>query len=242
MNIPNRYSHPGFTLVELLVVIVIIIALGMLSMMGFRRIRDAGDRGASMGNLRQLQLANVAYAADNNGQYVPVETYDGDAVKNVEWHNNATFISYLTGDDGPLQRGRKTNNQVPLNMLDPVAVRAKGRMWDRIWASDSYNVQGMPGKAANGQKAFRVIQITNPSRSMCIVTGTDYQTTYTKRYLWFDDDTEGKSTNQKMAYRHGGKALVVYYDGSADSMSWAEMKAIDDQDGANHPFWKADAN
>jgi prepilin-type processing-associated H-X9-DG protein len=44
-----------------------------------------------------------------------------------------------------------------------------------------------------------------------------------------------------MAYRHGGKALVVYYDGSAVSMSRAEMKAIDDQGGANHPFWKADA-
>ena len=61
----------GFTIVELLVVIVIIAVLAALSFVGVNRVRDASNRAASIGNLRQLGVGIATFTADNNG-YLPL--------------------------------------------------------------------------------------------------------------------------------------------------------------------------
>lgn len=240
MKIPTRCFHSGFTLVEVLVVIVIIIALAMLSMMGFRRIREAGDRATVIGVMRQLQIANVGYASDHNGQYVPMESYDENNARSNEWWQSSVFLAYLTGDQSALERGQK-NVAAPISVLDPIVVRAKQRLWDKLFASYGYNQQGMPPAKPDSDRSFKVSQVTNPSRSAAFITATDWKVIFNSRYLWFNNPVEGKTTNQQMAYRHGGKAVVVYYDGSTGLVSRSDIEAIDKQGGANHPFWNAGA-
>jgi prepilin-type N-terminal cleavage/methylation domain-containing protein/prepilin-type processing-associated H-X9-DG protein len=60
----------GFTLIELLVVIAIIAILMAILMPALNRAREQGKRAACLSNLKQLQLAWIAYAGDNDDRIV----------------------------------------------------------------------------------------------------------------------------------------------------------------------------
>ncbi|MFM8697625.1 MAG: prepilin-type N-terminal cleavage/methylation domain-containing protein [Phycisphaerales bacterium] len=73
----NRLKKNGFTIVELLVVVAIIALLIAILLPAIGRARDAALITQSLGNLRNLSAACVAYGADyNDRQYtaVPDET------------------------------------------------------------------------------------------------------------------------------------------------------------------------
>jgi prepilin-type N-terminal cleavage/methylation domain-containing protein len=233
-------SRSGFTLVELLVVIVIIAVLAALSMMGVKRLRAAGDRANTVSVLRQLQIASTSYAGDHNGQYVPMESYDENNNRVNDWHQSSVFLAYLTGDQSALDRNQPVTTKVPVSVLDPIVVRAKKRLWDKVFASYGYNQQGMPAAKPGTDRSFKVSQVTNPSRTAAFISATDWKVMHNSRFRWLENPVEGKSTNQQIAYRHGGTAVVVYYDGSTGFVSPAEMRGFDAKGGANHPFWKAD--
>ncbi|NIP25933.1 MAG: prepilin-type N-terminal cleavage/methylation domain-containing protein [Phycisphaerae bacterium] len=60
----------GFTLIELLVVIAIIALLMAILMPALNRARELGRRSVCLGNLKQLALAWVMYADENDGDLV----------------------------------------------------------------------------------------------------------------------------------------------------------------------------
>ncbi|HDP35574.1 MAG TPA: type II secretion system protein, partial [Candidatus Hydrogenedentes bacterium] len=68
----------GFTLIELLVVIAIISILASLLLPALSRARAQARSSQCVNNLRQLYLANIMYAAEHNGHYVPAaaDMYD----------------------------------------------------------------------------------------------------------------------------------------------------------------------
>ena len=98
MKKTNLRPATGFTLVELLVVVVIIATLSALSLIGFRRMRAAGDRAATLPVMRQLQVANMMYASENSGQYVPIAELDRNNQLAMEWYENPKFLVHLTGN------------------------------------------------------------------------------------------------------------------------------------------------
>ncbi|MHC4707329.1 MAG: type II secretion system protein, partial [Planctomycetota bacterium] len=58
----------GFTLIELLVVIAIIAILLAILMPALNRVREQGKRAACLSNVKQLTLAWILYADDNDGK------------------------------------------------------------------------------------------------------------------------------------------------------------------------------
>ena len=228
----------GFTLLELLVCLVIVITLAALVFTGFRKIRSAADRTRALATVRQLQFANHSYANDHNGRYVPISSRDENNNRINDWHENPTFHQYLLGTSGIDLA--KPSKKVPDGILDPVVVRAKKRQWDRLYSSYGYNEVDMPGSGPVSDKSFRVGQLTDPTRTMAFATATDWIVKYPGRFLWLTQPAEGKTTDGKMAFRHGGKAIVVFYDGSSGLVSPDDLRRIDRQGAMANPFWKAD--
>lgn len=77
----RRTRHAAFTLIELLVVIAIIAVLAALIFPVFARVREAGRRTACMFNLKQIGMAMLSYAQDND-EMLPAAT-DGPPGQNM---------------------------------------------------------------------------------------------------------------------------------------------------------------
>jgi prepilin-type N-terminal cleavage/methylation domain-containing protein/prepilin-type processing-associated H-X9-DG protein len=236
----------GFTLVELLVVILIIITVSALTLIGINKMRQSANKAVAVRNISQLHVANAGYASEHNGKYMPVYAFDKDSKIATMWFCSPMFLDYLGGSGSSL-KSMNNENTVPINMMDPAVVLAKKSKYDSYDASFGYNHEGIDGSYwgdPNAERSFRVQQIVSPGRSAAFLTATDWIAKYSGRFAWKGAGAvEGKTEDGKIAFRHGGKALVVYYDGHVGEITMADLKRIDsgsDPKGDKNLFWNAD--
>lgn len=241
MKTNTQRASAGFTLVELLVVIVIIATLAALSLVGFSRMRAAGDRAAAIATMRQLQVANMGYAIDTNGQYIPIAEVDTGGGLTMEWYKNPKFRAYLSGNPNETEKPANEMLVAPVGNLDPIVVRKKQRQWDRLSASYGINSTGLtwPKSDKDPYMSYKISQVANPGRTAFIASATNYMVSYGGRFLWKTQPVEGKTTTDKMAFRHDNKAVVIFYDGSTKLITQGDIAEIDREGGVAHPFWKA---
>ena len=64
----STHGRKAFTLIELLVVIAIIAILMAILMPALNRAREQGKRAACLSNVKQMTLAWILYADDNDGK------------------------------------------------------------------------------------------------------------------------------------------------------------------------------
>ena len=230
----HRHSS-GFTLTELLVVIGIIAVLAVLSIMMFGRMRNMADKVAATRTLSQLQLANSSYAGDNNGRFVSFRIEDEDGNRTGWWYQVPTFLNYFRGE--VYLASGEPSKEIPLEMLDPKVVRAKQKLYNSMAGSFGINVNGLPSTSVkDGARYYNINNVTKPSESMAFASAADVSVRYGARFNW--DGKEGQKPDSRMAYRHGDKALVVYFDGHVGEVSKQDMKQIDkEKGGSKGAFW-----
>jgi prepilin-type N-terminal cleavage/methylation domain-containing protein/prepilin-type processing-associated H-X9-DG protein len=245
-NRQGKTITDGFTLMELLVVISIIVIVTALTLTGIKKMIQSANKAVAIRNISQLQVANAGYASENNGKFMPVYAFDKDSKIATMWFCSSSFLDYL-GGGGSLLKSMNNENTVPINMMDPVVVRAKKYKYDSYDASFGYNHEGIDGSYwgnPNAERSFRMQQIAFPARSAAFLTATDWIAKYDGRFAWQGAGAvEGKTIDGKIAFRHGGKALVVYYDGHVGEITMDDLKKIDsgsDPKGDKNIFWNAD--
>ena len=77
----DRFSRPGFTLVELLVVIAVIAILAALLLPALSRAKTAAQGATCLNHLKQWGMATHLYAADNNDFLPPDGSPNGTSTK-----------------------------------------------------------------------------------------------------------------------------------------------------------------
>ncbi len=88
----HRPAPAGFTLIELLVVISIIAILASMLLPAVGMVREMAQMQKCTSNLRQIQLANIAYTSENDGLIAPLLTATT---------TNVTAINTLTNSTNP---------------------------------------------------------------------------------------------------------------------------------------------
>jgi prepilin-type N-terminal cleavage/methylation domain-containing protein/prepilin-type processing-associated H-X9-DG protein len=84
----RRSDKSGFTLIELLVVIAIIAILAAILFPVFAKARARAKTSTCLSNLRQIGLATMNYAQDNDGTMMPVEYHPVPRGLEPGWEND----------------------------------------------------------------------------------------------------------------------------------------------------------
>jgi len=228
----------AFTLIELLVVIAIIAVLMAILMPALNRAREQGKRAVCLNNLRQLTLAWILYADDNDDKLVNGDTEEYTSMYNPgrppqdshynelawvrkDWRIDDMDVKRRAIEEGALfpytktlkvykcPTGRKTRNELRLySVLD--AMNCKG------WTGRS----DMPGSVMIKKR----LKIANPAhRSVFLDDGGTGGATlggwtcFVKKEEWWDPPP----------IRHGDGTTFSFADGHSEYWKWKDQRTIE---------------
>jgi prepilin-type N-terminal cleavage/methylation domain-containing protein/prepilin-type processing-associated H-X9-DG protein len=231
-------THWGFTLIELLVVIAIIAVLMAILMPALGRAREQGKRAVCLGNLKQLSLAWIMYADDNDQRIV---SGNAGATRNGEvtawigkaWHDNYGSGAFLPEEEQ--KAGIRAGLLWPYVKEEGLYKCPTGRKGQEATYAVMDAMNGFRGSRDQGSPfitnrmdikgmAERIVFIDEGW-----VTPDSFAVHYT-REVWWDDPP----------VRHGDGVTVSYADGSSGHHKWkgsdtilsgkkAEMSHVNDQ-------------
>jgi prepilin-type N-terminal cleavage/methylation domain-containing protein/prepilin-type processing-associated H-X9-DG protein len=225
----------GFTLIELLVVIAIIAILMAILMPALKRAREQGQRAACLNDLKQLQLAWILYADDNDDKVVSSEA--GGTWKNEfgpPWVGITWATDWSTGGQLPVSSQIKGIQEGALwpyvrevkLYACPTGFRGE-RMTYAMMISNN-------GRSVNGSPQFkRRIKIPEPAHRLTFIDeGLSSPDAYATRYVepkWWDQPVT----------RHGDGTNFACADGHSEYHKWKGVETI--QRGRNNErTWAGD--
>lgn len=211
----------GFTIIELLTVIAVVSVLSLILFQAFGKVSNRAQGVRCMNNLRNLQMANQLFANEHHGMHVGAWNYDSEGNKLNSWYWNHEFRSYLLSEN-PEQIW-----DWPADMLCPVAYGEQQSKYDTISASYGINDGALSKSGNKGEPnasfAVSINQLINPSETIAFADSTDWHIKgNSEAALTAWTGQEGKTGDGAVAYRHDGKAHVVFYDGSVSFMTMEE--------------------
>jgi prepilin-type processing-associated H-X9-DG protein/prepilin-type N-terminal cleavage/methylation domain-containing protein len=244
-------SATGFTLVELLVVIGIIALLISILLPALGRARESAQAVQCMSNLRQFGIGNRLYAHDFQGWYVHIKT-QGPVATYEPWFRNDEFRRHVSRDAANISTLAARDWQPGL--LCPRAVWSFGGTIfgeNVIQYSYGFNWQDLArGMATDPSWRFNwndhlQVRNTEVRQSAETVQMADANTwhfhghitsavppTPISNPMWNPArwDIHGEvpastGANHLVAYRHFGRANVLYFDGHVSSVHKDEAMA-----------------
>lgn len=225
----------AFTLIELLVVIAIIAILMAILMPTLKRAREQGQRAACLGNLRQLQVAWILYADDNDDKVVSSEaggtwkSLYGPPWVGVTWAADWSQGGQLTRDSQI--KGIKDGALWPfvreIKLYEcPTGFRGEMMTYAMMISNNGRSVDGSP-------QFKKRLKFPEPAlRTTFIDEGLSSPDAYATRYTqpqWWDQPVT----------RHGDGTNFAFVDGHTEYHKWTGLETI--QQGRNNERrWSGD--
>ena len=224
------YLYSGFTLIELLVVIAIIAILAAILFPVFGVAKESARKTRCAAQLKQLVAANLAYADDYSGVYVPAAS-DISGSNLRRWHGVRPRVGaeFVPGK-GPLWAylGRSGGLK-----LCPTALRLKGA-FEAGCGGFGYNQAYVGGTAYRNYPpnshltASHTGDIANPTRTVMFTDAAITSDAGPMQYSFAEPpnhvspDSTTYPTTPSIHFRHNGSANVGWCDGhvSAEKMSF----------------------
>ncbi|OHB64126.1 MAG: hypothetical protein A2Y76_08225 [Planctomycetes bacterium RBG_13_60_9] len=240
----------GFTLIELLVVIAIIAILMAILMPSLQRAREQGQRAACLNNLKQLNLAWIAYADDNDDKIVNGEAEFGTAgitttptisrhPREKWWVGTDCHSGYMTGQQLPIAQqlsAIRTGALFPYVPADklyrcPTGVRGEMRTYTITDAMNGLRRDGTYRTVGGAEVGIRVDRIVLWVKKRTEIVNSE------SRLVFLD---EGRVTPDSYAchylnarwwdpphVRHGDGTNVSFADGHSGYWKWESRETID---------------
>lgn len=215
----------AFTMVELLAVIAIFGILIALLIPGVGKLRKSVQASHCASNLRQIQMANIAHAQDNDGKYVRImfRTENGGQAR---WLKDLEFLAYLKRDSSTQTLVKEL--WCPTALFDPERTNSEPYTY-------GVNINGFSTSGSNEPgytRQIRVTDIPHPAKSMAFADALDWQISEGGVDIY-----DGREIYQAraVAYRHSNKANVVFYDAHVELLPKSAFEKIN---GKTAPIWK----
>jgi prepilin-type processing-associated H-X9-DG protein/prepilin-type N-terminal cleavage/methylation domain-containing protein len=239
-------SRKGFTLVELLVVIGIIALLISILLPTLNKVKASARTLKCLASLRQWGMAQASYVGECKAWAVPdIQGVSAPVNVRTRWSNNNQFRKALGIQEHHVGFG--TSNRVPLELLCPEASKAiaqANKVGGQAQFSYGYNIVNMlvlPPGATGTAIEFRGIKATkvhNAAAKLMFADAMDFQVNraHSDDYLKVPgaDDLRPGGDSEYVAFRHGGKVNVLFWDGHASTLQRNEVAAKD----STSPLWQ----
>jgi len=220
-------THKAFTLIELLVVIAVIAILMAILMPALQRAREQGKRAACLNNLKQLQLAWIMYADENDDKIVNGATGYSD-YENGTWADHKNELAWVDTFDNTswdVQTQGIRDGALWRYVSDEHLYRCPtGRRGQALTYSIMFSMNAVNHTWSKGVRGAYVKKRTqilpNPAfRLVFIDEGfmtSDGYAVYYNQEVWFDNPP----------VRHGDGVTVSFVDGHVEHWKWKGTDTI----------------
>ena len=229
-----RANKTGFTLIELLVVVSIIALLIAILMPALGAAREASRTAVCLSNTKQMALATVAYATENDMDLPTVGFSHGSA---VHAEQGSWFFLLEPYVDGKLLYRCPSDESEAWNVAD-----SNGRL-RRVSYASSYMLTGfIAGKYESYNNLDRL-----PRPSLTVFSGelaeesvSGFATAdHVHPETWFAAPAtlDNIIREQLEVEQHHGKSNFVYLDGHAETLTRTDTFDLDPGSTAANPIW-----